>query len=98
MRLIDADHLKAVIREDCKTCKVNRTEHCKKWCIVNDFCNVLDSTPTANGIISSEDFKKRINSMQYVYIQSCAEDVIDAIDCEVTYFKEKMTKDPNSES
>lgn len=42
------------------------------------------------GIINAKDFKNRINNMQYVYLQDCAQDVIDAIDCEVTYFKEKQ--------
>lgn len=41
-------------------------------------------------LISAKDFKKRINNMEYIYLQDCAEDVLDAIDCEVTYFKEKM--------
>lgn len=90
MRLIDADHLKAVGRECCKTCNINGSQYCKKDCIVNDICNLLDSAPTATGIINAQDFRKRIHNHEYVYLQSCAEDVLDAIDCEVTYFKEKM--------
>lgn len=90
MRLIEVDRLKAVIRESCKTCKINGSEHCKKWCIVNDFCNVLDSAPTATGIINAQDFRARIHNHEYIYLQDCAQDVLDAIDCEVTYFKEKM--------
>lgn len=41
-------------------------------------------------LISANDFKKRLNNMEYVYLQACYSDLIDAIDCEVTYFKEKM--------
>ena len=90
MRLIDADKLKAAGREQCKTCKINGSKQCKNWCIVNDVCDLLDSAPTATGIINAQDFRNRINNLEYVYLQACADDVLDAIDCEVTYFKEKM--------
>lgn len=40
-------------------------------------------------LIDADNFKKRLDNMQYVYLQSCYQDVIDAIDCEVTYFKEE---------
>ena len=84
MRLIDADALKnAFYNQEC-------------WSNVIEY--IIDNAPTVIGIINAEDFKKRINNMEYIYIQSCAEDVIDAIDCEVTYFNEKMSKYPNSNS
>ena len=51
--------------------------------------SIIDNAPTVEDLISAKDFKKRINNMEYVYIQDCAADVLDAIDCEVTYFKEK---------
>ena len=87
MRLIDADALKEDINSRFLTNGEKRL-----------LCRIVDKNPTVTGIIDAKDFKKRINNMEYVYIQSCAEDVIDAIDCEVTYFKEKMTKGPNSVS
>ena len=90
MRIIDADAAKADIRKDCPNCTVNGSSFCKTECIINLRCEFLDEQPTAKGIISARDFKKRINNMEYVYLQACAEDVIDAIDCEVTYFKEKQ--------
>lgn len=90
MRLIDADKAKADLRKDCWTCKVNGSSFCKNDCYINNMCDFLDKQPTAEGIISARDFKKRINNMEYVYLQDCAEDVINAIDCEVTYFKEKQ--------
>ena len=90
MRLIDADKLKAIGRENCKTCILNGSKHCKNDCIVNDVCDLLDSAPTVGGIINAQDFRARIHNHEYVYIQDCAQDVLDAIDCEVTYFKEKM--------
>lgn len=89
MRLIDADKVKIESRKHCINCNLNGTKHCKT-CVVNLICERLDLHPTAKDIISAKDFKNRINNMQYVYLQDCAEDVIDAIDCEVTYFKEKM--------
>ena len=46
MRLINADKLKAVGREYCKTCNINGSKYCKKDCIVNDVCDLLDSAPT----------------------------------------------------
>lgn len=91
MRLIDADYVKAIGREKCKNCVMNGTKHCKIDCIVNDVCDLLDAMPTATGIINAQDFRMRINNMEYIYLQDCANDVLDAIDCEVTYFKEKMS-------
>lgn len=89
MRLIDADKVKIDSRKHCINCTLNGTKHCKT-CVVNLICDSLDLQPTVEDIIDAKDFKKRINSMVYIYLQDCAEDVIDAIDCEVTYFKEKM--------
>jgi hypothetical protein len=40
-------------------------------------------------LIDANAFKKRILSCQYIYLQANKEDIIDAIDCEVTYFKEE---------
>lgn len=90
MRLIDADYVKKTIREECLKCKTNGTDFCKKVCFVNQFCELLDTLPTATGIINAQDFRRRINNHEYVYLQACSDDVLDAIDCEVTYFKEKM--------
>lgn len=89
MRLIDADKVKIESRKHCINCTLNGTKHCKT-CVVNLICDRLDLQPTAENIINAKDFKKRLNNMQYVYLQACYEDLIDAIDCEVTYFKEKM--------
>ena len=89
MRLIDADKVKIESRKHCIDCNLNGTKHCKT-CVINLICDRLDLQPTAEDIINAKDFKRRINNMEYVYIQDCAEDVIDAIDCEVTYFKEKQ--------
>lgn len=82
MRLIDADELKKY----AIPCEIHNGA-------LTDLCIPLyqiDNVPTITGIINANDFKKRINNMEYIYIQDCAEDVIDAIDCEVTYFKEKQ--------
>lgn len=40
-------------------------------------------------LINADAFKERLNNMYYVYLQDCSEDLIDAIDCEVTYFAEE---------
>lgn len=92
MRLIDADELKRALKSNCtpELCHDYRTAWCVACCPHNDFVYLLDNSPTVNDIISAKDFKKRINNMEYIYIQACAKDVIDAIDCEVTYFKEKQ--------
>lgn len=89
MRLIDVDKVKIESRKHCINCNLNGTKHCKT-CVINLICDRLDLQPTAENIINAKDFKKRLNNMQYVYLQACYEDLIDAIDCEVTYFKEKM--------
>lgn len=47
---------------------------------------IATGTPCED-IISAKDFKERLNNMEYIYLQACYKDVIDAIDCEVTYFK-----------
>lgn len=90
MRLIDADAAKADIKKDCPNCTVNGSSFCKTECIINRRCDFLDEQPTVENIINAKDFKKRINNMEYVYLQDSAEDIIDAIDCELTYFKEKQ--------
>lgn len=85
MRLIDADELKKAMR------KAKRGHYAAFSDVtLQDIFRVIDNAPTVTGLISAKDFKKRINNMEYVYLQDCAADVLDAIDCEVTYFKEKM--------
>lgn len=91
MRLIDADWAKKRLREDCPSCTVKGSSFCKNDCYIRTMCNFLDEQPTTECVISAKDFKNRINNKEYVYLQDSAEDVIDAIDCEVTYFKEKQT-------
>lgn len=90
MKLINSDKLKADIRTRCSDCAINGTKYCRAQCTINNICEMIDSQPTVEHIISAKDFKKRINNMEYIYLQDCAEDVIDAIDCEETYFKEKQ--------
>lgn len=90
MKLIDVDKLKADIRTRCSECAINGTKFCRKQCTINNICEVIDLQPTVEDIISAKDFKDRLNNMQYVYLQACYEDLIDAIDCELTYFKEKQ--------
>ena len=43
-------------------------------------------------LIDADDFKKRLDNNEYVYLQSCYKDLIDAIECEVTYYKQKGGK------
>ena len=40
-------------------------------------------------LINADAFKMRLDNQYYVYLQACYEDLIDAIDCEVTYFTEE---------
>ena len=80
MRLIDADQLLSLVIDFPEWNKFDK----------NRAIRMINEAPTINNIIDVNDFKERINNMQYVYIQDCAEDIIDALDCEVTYFKEKQ--------
>lgn len=88
MRLIDADELKEAIEQGEG---FSWNSHGK-----DDLCvrkKYIDNAPTIEpheDLISANDFKKRLNNMEYVYLQACYSDLIDAIDCEVTYFKEKI--------
>ena len=47
MRLIDADKMKAIAREDCKDCTINGSVYCKRECFINNICDYLDAQPTA---------------------------------------------------
>ena len=80
MRLIDADYLKELITDYPEWNKFDKNRAIK----------TIDNAPSIDNLINAEDFKERINNNEYIYLQANAEDIIDAIDCEITYFKEKQ--------
>lgn len=45
-RSIDADNLKAVLRQGCKTCLYNGRDYCRVSCEVNYFADLIDEMPT----------------------------------------------------